>query len=163
MDFPIICEITPSQEQSHFNIILHLDISSHSLSDVETLAHNFALIVSDTIHYPYAQAADQSILTGTLPSPKVATASYEDDSEITHTISVADFLNRKQGAWSEDENRVRDILSTLSGTRCEYIKKDTTIFQLWLDSINVVQISNALNKLGYDVLVRDILEVRRQL
>lgn len=163
MDFPVICEITPSQEQSHFNITLHLDISSRSLSDVETLAHNFALIVSDTIRYPYAQAADQSILTGTLPSPKVATASCEDDSGITHTISVSDFLNRKQGAWSEDENRVRDILSTLSGTRCEYIKKDTTIFQLGLDSINVVQISNALNKLGYDVLVRDILEVRRQL
>ncbi|KZF19680.1 nonribosomal peptide synthetase 2 [Xylona heveae TC161] len=60
--------------------------------------------------------------------------------------------------WSPEEQQVRSILSTLSGLQKQQMRRDTTIYQLGLDSISAVQIASSLRDRGYQASVGDILK-----
>jgi aryl carrier-like protein len=64
--------------------------------------------------------------------------------------------------FSEEELKVRDIVSRLSGCDPQIIRHDTTIFQLGLDSINAIQLSALLRDAGFSATAANILEVSGQ-
>jgi ferricrocin synthase len=157
MAFPIICEITPSREDNKINICLYSDALYTSWSDAEIIAKNFTALLSHTIQYPTSQASDRSILTGSI---RASTTSFEDGVPKSNGIVKADSLSEHiLQAWSAGESQIREILSGLSGVKNEFIRRDTTIFQLGLDSINAAQVSATLNRFGYDISTGNILEV----
>ncbi|KAF3036183.1 nrps [Didymella heteroderae] len=59
--------------------------------------------------------------------------------------------------WTRIETDIREVLSRLSRTPVDEVLPETSIYQLGLDSISAVQISAALQKLGYEANASDIL------
>lgn len=160
MGFPIICEVMPHEEENKVDICLHTETSRLSQFDAEILLQNFVSLVHHTVRYPSARAADQSILGTRANLPPVT----DEEGDFVIPSNSLQELNSNSTStsygWSAEEIKIQNLLSNLSGIPIERIKPETTIFQLGLDSINAVQISAALRKLGYEVAVTDILEVR---
>lgn len=155
MDFPLVVEIIPSLDRNSITICLHSDSLCVSSSDAKVVARNFTNLVRHTLQYPAAQAMDQSIFTHDLPS--FVHAARTTKSTRSQLASPTETTTH---ALSKDEMHVREMLSRLSGRNSADIKRDTSIFQLGLDSINAVQLSNLFQNTGYDVPAADILEVR---
>ncbi|KAI9831569.1 MAG: hypothetical protein M1819_004800 [Sarea resinae] len=63
-----------------------------------------------------------------------------------------------QGSWTQEETELRRILSNLSGITADAFGRDTTIYQLGLDSISAVQIAAQLRKKDMRVTAADILK-----
>jgi amino acid adenylation domain-containing protein len=60
--------------------------------------------------------------------------------------------------WTENENRIRDVLAKLSGTSLDKISPWATIYELGLDSISAVQIAATLRKQGLQVNAADVMK-----
>lgn len=60
--------------------------------------------------------------------------------------------------WSEMELQVRSVLSKLSSVPESSIRRQTTIYQLGLDSINAVQIASLLRERGLAISASDVIE-----
>jgi aryl carrier-like protein len=157
MDFPIIIEITPSHARNNITICLHFNSQHVSSPDAEKIARDFMALIGHTIQYPSAQATDPSILVGDLPS--IVTAAKDIRMAHARSNDSRTSVDLVSGAVSTEERQVREVLSSLSGYKSSVIKRETTIFQLGLDSINAVQLSVILRNLGYEISAADILEV----
>jgi aryl carrier-like protein len=158
MDFPLVVEIIPSLDRNRIRICLHSDSLCVPSSDARMVAENFMNLVCHTLKYPAAQAMDSSIFTGDLPS--FVTAARITKSSGSHAHDFSSPTDSAMHTLSKDEVHVQDMLSRLSGRKSAGIKRDTSIFQLGLDSINAVQLSNLFQNAGNDVSAADILEVR---
>ncbi|KAJ4381997.1 hypothetical protein N0V86_002323 [Didymella sp. IMI 355093] len=80
--------------------------------------------------------------------------------EIFESVVATNNLSREMGndhQWTCIETDIRDVLSRLSRTPIDEIRPETSIYQLGLDSISAVQISAALQKLGYKASASDVL------
>lgn len=62
------------------------------------------------------------------------------------------------GDWTPTESSIRAVFATLSSSDIRRIRRDTTLYQLGLDSISAVLIASALRKLGHQVLASDVIE-----
>jgi acyl carrier protein len=155
MGLPLICEVVPDESNNIIHICLHFQVTHLTQKTTEKLAQDFAALVEHTTHYPSAQASDsQPINMETLQIFEAKTVSQVNSSQMSSTQS--DPLR----AFSYQEEVLRDTLCKFLGVNAEAVSLHTTIFQLGLDSINAVQISGTLRRLGYRISAGDILEVR---
>lgn len=75
----------------------------------------------------------------------------------THESIFSDTNSHEE--WSDSEKTVRGVFSDISKYKEDSINRNTTIFQLGLDSINAVQVAAMLRKAGLDgVTAMDVLE-----
>ncbi|RPA83004.1 hypothetical protein BJ508DRAFT_77443 [Ascobolus immersus RN42] len=65
---------------------------------------------------------------------------------------------KNDAPWAEKESVIRSVFSSISQVPEEKILRDSTIYQLGLDSISANQVSVELKKRGLDIGVLDILE-----
>lgn len=153
MGFPLICEIVPDETMDTVQICLHFQTSHLSRDVAENLARDFVALIEQTTQYPSAQACDKRVIDSELST----IFKKESPRAKINGISTATAESR---AWSLQEETLRDIICQFAGVEAGVVSLRTTIFQLGLDSINAVQISGKLRKLGHKVSAGDILEVR---
>lgn len=72
----------------------------------------------------------------------------------TDAISIEANNNHK---WTRIETEIRNVFSRLAIMPVDDVLPETSIYQLGLDSISAVQISAALQRLGYDASASDVL------
>lgn len=152
MGFPLICEIVPDETRDTVQICLHFQTSHIGRDVAESLARDFVALIEQTTQYPSAQACDKRVIDGHLSKIFEMGSSGAKINEISiKTVECR--------VWSSQEETLREIICQFAGVEAEVVSLQTTIFQLGLDSINAVQISGKLRKLGYKISAGDILEV----
>lgn len=153
MGFPLICEIIPAETHNNIHVCLHFQTSHITHAVAQRLAQNFVALVRHTIQFPYAQASDKrpigSDVLQIFEKPRRRQANH-----IGPTAKA-----QPARPWSYQEEALRDVICKISGVDADVVHLSTTIFQLGLDSINAVQISGTLRRLGYKISAGDILEV----
>lgn len=116
----------------------------------DTLSH----IVSIFLRYP----SSHSIAKMSLP-PSFSSRLNGLGLVRTATSSEDTAPHDYKAEWSESERTIRDVFSTMSKTSEERISRQTTIFQLGLDSINAVQVAAMLRNKGFSgITATDVLE-----
>ena len=152
MGFPLICEAVPDEAHDALRICFHFQ-TSHLTPDVAAnLAQSFMALVEHTVQFPAAQASDKRSIGTEIPQ-----LFDKKQSQETRQVSLANAEPSRP--WSYQEEALREILCKFSGVDSEAVHLHTTIFQLGLDSINAVQVSGKLRRLGYKISAGDILEV----
>ncbi|KAI9757933.1 MAG: NRPS [Chaenotheca gracillima] len=121
--------------------------------DLETILESYDAILRSTLSYPAARTLDLEFLGDRLKS--IMKNYHEEEPSESLQASPQDRTNTIE---SGDEKLVRHTIATLAGITASRIRKDTTIFQLGLDSINAVQIAKALRDKGKNVSAATVLE-----
>ena len=152
MGFPLICEIVPDEKRDSVQICLHFHTSRLGRDVAQGLARDFVKLVEHTTQYPSAQAYDKRMIGAGAP------VVFERESPRAR-IDGAPKETEESRPWSYQEQALRDVVCKFAGVEAEAVSLHTTIFQLGLDSINAVQISGRLRKMGYKISAADILEV----
>ncbi|PCH07943.1 AMP-dependent synthetase/ligase [Penicillium occitanis (nom. inval.)] len=155
MDFPVILEIVPSTSLNNITILLHTDSSQISHENAQAIMKDFIDTVIHTIRYPLARISDGK---GKDDLPSIALIARENIVKDSIHTEASSTLTNGHINLTDEENLVRDVMSELSKYEPQAIRRDTTIFQLGLDSINAVQISRMLKDKGFAVSAADILE-----
>ena len=154
MGLPLICEVVPDESSNTIHIRLHFQVSHLGREVAEKLAQDFVALIEHTTQYPSAQASDKQLI-GMIPLQIFET---KKGSQV-NSIQMSSTKSEPSHAWSYQEEALRELLCKFSGVDPETVTLHTTIFQLGLDSINAVQISGTLRRLGYKISTGDILEV----
>ncbi|OKL60449.1 hypothetical protein UA08_04403 [Talaromyces atroroseus] len=159
MDFPIILEVIPSTRLNNISIHLHTDASQVPSADARMIVDDFIDLVFHTIKYPLTRGLDKLFSQGgKLPSVVRIAKELRIMDSTTENVTSPSHVMAGILELSGEETLVRDVMSVLSKYEQGTIKRETTIFQLGLDSINAVQISRILKDKGYAVSAADILE-----
>ena len=153
MGFPLVCEVVPDEAHDRLSITIHFQKSHVTLSAAKQLTQDFVALLQHTLQYPLAQALDEKPIETHIPQL------FEDIQAKPRGSYQTSSKPPKPHEWSHEEEIVRDILCRFSEFDPKAVLPDTTIFHLGLDSINSVQISGELRRVGYMVSSGDILEV----
>ncbi|KAG8164603.1 hypothetical protein KVR01_004878 [Diaporthe batatas] len=65
---------------------------------------------------------------------------------------------QRDGVWSDLEDSIRQVLSSMSGIEESSIRKNQNIYHLGLDSISAIKASSTLRQRGIQVGVRDMIQ-----
>ncbi|KAL2018433.1 hypothetical protein VTK56DRAFT_852 [Thermocarpiscus australiensis] len=153
MDVPLVCEVTPETHRDSVTVKLHT-MESQPLSHgiVELIFDLFSCAMRDCLQFPASHIASHDIPQGLaerlsriqLRPPQSAVTKHQSNSTTE--------------SWTTTESSVRTVLATLSSSNDERIRRNTTIYQLGLDSISAVQIASMLRQLGYQVVASDVID-----
>ncbi|KIV84887.1 hypothetical protein PV11_00637 [Exophiala sideris] len=150
MSFPFILEIVLDIANDRIRLKLHSEVAGEQI--LAQLLACFDALLEHTAKYPQSRALDFGVVAEKLPQLKA----FEKPSR--PVPSPAESHVNGSEPLSDLENLVKDIIMQLKPDILTRIHKDTTIFQLGMDSINAVQIAARLRKNGCSLTSADILE-----
>lgn len=150
MGIPIVLEITP--EKNSFELQVHYLNRKIPEVLVPLLAKAFVSSLTSCLRYPSSPTShfmdfDMSSIAGKLAPPAHIAASAGDSS-----------TEAFDGTWSPEESMVRQIFSDLAGVNLARISKQTSLYQIGLDSLNAVQVASQLRKQGVRLDAADVLQ-----
>lgn len=152
MDIPLVCEVVPCPSLNSVVINMHHDMCIVTGDIAATLADVFKHILRTILSSPYSVPADRMALPVALRSGLSGLAARrERPEEVEQPQSDSE-------KWSDAEERIQTVLSQLSGVPRPKIRRQTTIFQLGLDSINAVQVASILRRQGFGISASDVIE-----
>lgn len=134
-------------------------MTDHSRSHISTAFIRFihdtlSYIISSFLRYPSSHIISLRSLPPTLSNEL-------DGLGLIYTADSSDVTPSRDDTidWSETEAIVRDVFSIISNVNKNKISRQTTMFQLGLDSINAVQLAAMLRNKGFSgVTATDVLE-----
>ncbi len=148
MDFPLVCEVVPHQNDGNLEFILHSHTSVISEGDGLRLLKLFRKRLYDGLRSPRR--------------PLLTASETEEILKSVETREVAEMRvsheNTSSGTLSAEEKQLQDVISKFTDVPSDKISGDTSIFRLGLDSISAVQVAARLRKDGHNILASDILE-----
>ncbi|RFU29864.1 hypothetical protein B7463_g6467, partial [Scytalidium lignicola] len=150
VEFPLCVEMEISTTKTPlWTIACKSSIQSADESDrlIDMLDSVLEKITSDTQAQTFVHEDDGISVCG-LPKFKI-------NSEPESTVEPPTQSNKVE--WSDEELIIRKALHELSGFSEDIIEKDTTIFQLGLDSILVLKLAALLKSRGIKLKVSEIL------
>ncbi|KAF4987342.1 hypothetical protein FGRMN_10422 [Fusarium graminum] len=152
MDIPLVCEIIPCPGLNSLVINVHRDMSIVTEEVATAMSDIFKLTLRAILTAPHASSRNKDNLPVTLRSrlEQLEPRHERDDNAL--------FSLGKREQWTELELEVRDVLATLSEQPDQQIRRNTTIFQLGLDSINAVQVASILRQRGFIISASDVIE-----
>lgn len=150
MGIPIVFEIVPGSDT--FELQVHYLTNKVPEYLVPALAKAFTSSLTSCLRYPSSPIGhfmdfDVSHIAGKLAP--------------VHSTSLTngnDLGNGTDSEWSPEESMVRQIFSDLSGVALARISKQTSLYQIGLDSLNAVQVASQLRKLGKSLDAADVLQ-----
>ncbi|KAG5984508.1 NRPS protein [Claviceps digitariae] len=152
MDVPIVCEVIPCPNLNSLFMNLHYDMDMITNDLASAISDMFKLILRAMVLNPYDAITTRS----SLPAPyseRLSTLVMRKDRR-DELIS----LNKAGAEWTELEKKIRETFANISGTTEDVVSRQTTIFQLGLDSINAVQIASVLRAQNLSVSSSDVVE-----
>ncbi|KAM0250515.1 hypothetical protein ACHAQJ_008606 [Trichoderma viride] len=152
MDIPIVCEVVPNPSLNSVAVNMHYDKSAVSADIASTFTEIFKLFFQNILDHPSSALPNRNHLQPAhLSILKTVTAKRN-----THSAPTESPQNDVE--WTELQAKIRQVLSSLSGTPIQKIRHETSIFQLGLDSINAVQVASMLRKQGLTASASDVIE-----
>ncbi|EHK26839.1 putative non-ribosomal peptide synthetase [Trichoderma virens Gv29-8] len=152
MDIPVVCEVIPHSSLNAIAINMHYDKSALSEDIALALAEIFKSFFQTILDHPSSALPDRSHLQpAQLSVLNTVTAKK-------NTLAASEKPQISDAEWTEPEKKIRQVLSSLSGTSIQKIHPETSIFQLGLDSINAVQVAAMLRREGFVVSASDVIE-----
>lgn len=152
MDIPVVCEVVPHSGSDSIAINMHYDKGALDEDVASTLAEIFKSFFQTILDHPSAALPDRSHLR----PHHLSVLSTVTAKRNTHVASEE--LDPNNAEWTEVQKRIRQVLSSLSGTPIQKIHPETSIFRLGLDSINAVQVAAMLRREGFKVSASDVIE-----
>ena len=150
MSFPFILEVLPSHTSDKIELTLHSEVTE--ADTLLQILHHFDILLDHTTSYPQARARDFSSISDSVSRlnirPRESTTSKEGWTDALESL----------GMLSAVEAKVRNVLLQFASSDQVRVTKQTTIFQLGLDSINAVQIAAKLREAGYQISSATVLE-----
>jgi hypothetical protein len=146
MDMPLVFELVPSDGK--IDLVVHYSERYVSKSEASCLWDAFASALSSLLRYPSGSIGnfdgfDHSRISGML-------AAQEDQ--------LKDVNGETTPASAHVEDSVREVFARLSGLSMNSIRRDTSMFQIGLDSLNAPQVAVHLRSAGLGVDAADVLE-----
>ncbi|KXN73888.1 acetyl-CoA synthetase-like protein [Conidiobolus coronatus NRRL 28638] len=82
------------------------------------------------------------------------------DTPYQELVKLSNFQPEEEGevTWTDLQLQIREIISQVTKTSQDTIKPTSTLFSLGVDSINSIQISYRMKRLGYPITVGEILQ-----
>ncbi|KAG5951361.1 NRPS protein, partial [Claviceps sorghi] len=152
MDVPIVCEVIPcpSLNSVFMNLRYDMDMITNDLASA--ISDIFKLNLRAMVFSPYDAVPTRSSLPASC-FERLGTLAIRRERRNDSASLI------KEGAeWSELEKTIRETISSVSGTSEHVVNRQTTIFQLGLDSINAVQIASLLRAQNLSVSSSDVVE-----
>lgn len=151
MDMPLVYEITPTE--GNYRLLLHYMQPHISQSLAQAVHRAFDRTLSVILRYPLSDpndihGLDEEELAGALGDK------YDEEEEGQRTHSVA------SQRWTTDEERIRQVFAGLAGVERSQIRRDTSLHQIGLDSLNAVQVARQLQSFGFNVDAVDVIETQ---
>ena len=149
MDVPLVFEIVPNGDK--FTLILHYLRPRLSDNLAGHLVRAFTSALDSCLTYPHSdvnhfQEFHAADIAGTLASKNL------------HTGDAHGSTDQSEVVWSTEQDTIRHTFARLAGVEKFCIKKDTTMYQIGLDSLNAVQLASQLRSIGFRVDAADIME-----
>ncbi|KAK1540354.1 amino acid adenylation domain-containing protein [Colletotrichum paranaense] len=155
MDVPLVCELVPSPVRDLMIVTLHSNSPFMTQEAAVALLDTFLFVAQHIATHPASSIPTRDHLApGTrraLERLKVDKISEKTEKSDADVASVTE-------EWSQDEDQLRSIISELSQVPASNIRRNTTIFQLGLDSINAVQLATMMRKRGLELSALDVIE-----
>ena len=153
MSFPFILEINRNETRDELTATLHSEVADEDA--MNSILSRFEDLLKHCVNYPDALAMDfSSMLVHSglrFRQPDVYKSQLTEDAQ-GRGEDLGDVW------WSKEEVIVRDTMIRLSTLTVPKVSKDTSLFNLGLDSISAVQLAVQLRKVGYSVSSTDLLE-----
>ncbi|KAK4168343.1 non-ribosomal peptide synthetase [Cladorrhinum sp. PSN259] len=149
MDVPVVCEVVPDTQRDSLAVKLHIHGGTLSRKTARVLLDVFTCSLRSALEFPAALIIGADGLSG-LTKEKLPILQAKPDPRV-QASSTAD-----RETWTTTETAIRTVLAGFSASNGN-IKRDTTIYQLGLDSISAVHIASALRESGIQVLASDII------
>ncbi|KAG6015234.1 NRPS protein [Claviceps pusilla] len=154
MDVPIVCEVIPCPNLNSVLMHLHYDVDTITNDLASVISDMFKLNLRAMVLNPYDAVATRYSLPASYAERLRTLVIRRDRKEDLNSTSLIE-----TGAeWTELEEKIRQTIASISGTSKHVIKRQTTIFQLGLDSINAVQIASMLRAQNLSVSSSDVVE-----
>lgn len=152
IEFPVCVEMESAREKVACRVACRDNVLG--AMDCAGLLERMEQVLSSILHEPHQQTvefADEATrICGRLvshgPSPNGVAHDHIDSSSGSKT------------EWSCLENQIRQVLSIVSDTPEGEIDKETTLFQLGLDSISAIKVSSLLKKQSIRLAVSEMLK-----
>ena len=149
MDLPVVVEVVPQPESDKLLVTLHVNALPLSADAVQQVMNTFQSFLSSALENPR-----QQIIADSKDKQAFAANTVGLKSKKTSTESEG----AAASAWTETEEKVRDVIAKFTTVPKDGIKKSTSIYRLGLDSINAVQVATLLRKAGWTVAASDVLQ-----
>ncbi|KAK4139398.1 non-ribosomal peptide synthetase [Dichotomopilus funicola] len=151
-DVPLVCELTPDHHADALNIKIHtIESKAFPVGLVELIYDLFVHALAHSLQFPGSRTSHVS-----LPSVLVERLSHVIYRRPAPTVAV-EKPDEPDEIWTNLEVTIRDVLAEFAARSPEHIRRETTIYQLGLDSISAVLVASALRKRGYEMLASDII------
>lgn len=149
MNVPVVFEIVP--RRGRYTLSVHYLQSIISTELVQSLAKAFESALRSCLRYPSSSIKnfhdfDDAIIAGCL---------YADD---TINGEAVDNDVPIESEWDANEDAVRNVFARLTGVDKDRIQKDTSMYQIGLDSLNAAQVASQLRALSLNVDAFDVME-----
>ncbi|KAK4245111.1 non-ribosomal peptide synthetase [Corynascus novoguineensis] len=153
MDFPLVCEVIPDAQVDRLIVRMHTE-ESHSLPE------ELVGLACDLFLYALHSCLRFSGSYGIHDSPslelkeRLSRVKYRPPLPASTAVPVDITVEE----WTATESTVQSVLTSLAPRTSKDLRRDTTIYQLGLDSISAVQIASLLRRQGHHVAASDVLD-----
>ena len=154
MKFPgVVIEILPVAGNHELKLRLHVQSENIGSSTAQKILQNYDALLDEVVRYPQTQAYNFASISSDLPVIHVVPS-------MTPQIPFSEPFceNDTYEDLTALEINIRQLFSQFSGIEEARIAKETSIFELGLDSLHVVQIASELRQIGHHVTGADVLE-----
>ncbi|KAF6832271.1 peptide synthetase, partial [Colletotrichum plurivorum] len=157
MDVPIVCEVIPNAAYDSIFVKLHSTGQTVSPECLPGLMRLFVHLTTSVVAHPSSSVPTRNSLPPHLRQ-------VLDDIIIEKTLdegaedTVSGSTTPDDEEWNEAEMQIRSIVADLSKVPVSQISRNTSIFQLGLDSINAVQLAAIMREKGLQLSALDVIE-----
>ncbi|TWU74930.1 nrps [Metarhizium rileyi] len=152
MDVPIVCEVVPCPNLNSIVVNLHYDMDMITSDLALTITDMFRFMIRSMITLPFGPVPSRLTIPTAFSQGLLGLALKRETCE---NFGQTEMMNSQ---WSSLEEKIRQVIADISRTSDAQIRRETTIFQVGLDSINAVQVASALRSQGLSVSSFDVIE-----
>ncbi|KAK1774260.1 hypothetical protein QBC45DRAFT_46245 [Copromyces sp. CBS 386.78] len=145
MDVPIVVEFVPDSNKDELLVNLHLEGGQFSKVFADLILHLLFTTLDNFLQYPASHVWRFDTLPASLKE-KLIQLPFDDTEASSTSSSNGVQASDAEEEWSDLETRIRNVLTSLMANKDRRIGRQTTIYQLGLDSISAVQIASMLRR-----------------
>ncbi|KAJ4405551.1 hypothetical protein N0V85_004655 [Neurospora sp. IMI 360204] len=145
MDVPIVAEFVPDAKKDELLVNLHLEGGHFSEEFANLVLDLLFTTLENFLQYPASHMWGFDTLPESLKE-KLTQLPFDDTGASTSSAPQVQANDAKEEEWSDLESRIRNVLTSLMTNKDRRMERQTTIYQLGLDSISAVQIASMLRK-----------------
>ncbi|KAH7629692.1 putative non-ribosomal peptide synthase [Sordaria sp. MPI-SDFR-AT-0083] len=145
MDVPIVAEFVPDARKDELLVNLHLEGDHFSKEFADLVLDLLFTTLDNFLQYPASHIWRFDTVPASLKE-KLTQLPFDVTEVSTSSSSNGGQASDAEEEWSSLESHIRNVLTSLMTNKDRRIGKETSIYQLGLDSISAVQIASMLRK-----------------